>query len=37
MDLLVREYAEAVLEEKNRGVYGRSRLSNSEEEMLLSK
>ncbi|KAF4434963.1 cytochrome P450 [Fusarium acutatum] len=36
MDLLVREHAKAVLEERKRGVYGHSRLSNSEEEMLLS-
>ncbi|KAF4501196.1 cytochrome P450 [Fusarium agapanthi] len=36
MDLLVREHAQAVLEEKKLDVYGRSRLSTSEEEMPLS-
>ncbi|KAF5722993.1 cytochrome P450 monooxygenase [Fusarium mundagurra] len=36
MDLLVREHAEAVLEERKGGVYNRSWLSNSEEEMLFS-
>ncbi|QGI85386.1 unnamed protein product [Fusarium fujikuroi] len=36
MDLLVREHAEAVLEERKRGVYGHSEISNSEEEILFS-
>ncbi|CZR46592.1 uncharacterized protein FPRO_12042 [Fusarium proliferatum ET1] len=36
MDLLVREHAEVVLEERKRGVYDHSKLSNSEEEMLFS-
>lgn len=37
MDLLVREHAEAVLEERKLGVRGHSQLSNCEEEMLFSK
>ncbi|KAJ0143446.1 Anucleate primary sterigmata protein B, partial [Fusarium oxysporum f. sp. albedinis] len=37
MDLLIREHAEAMLEERKGGVYGRLELSSSEEEMIFSK
>ncbi|KAK2133440.1 hypothetical protein NOF04DRAFT_1379310 [Fusarium oxysporum II5] len=36
MDLLIREHAEAMLEERKGGVYGRLELSSSEEEMIFS-
>ncbi|KAM0078382.1 hypothetical protein ACKRZS_009099 [Fusarium odoratissimum] len=36
MDLLIREHAKAMLDERKRGVYGRLELSSSEEEMIFS-
>uniref|UniRef100_A0A0D2XJG7 Uncharacterized protein n=1 Tax=Fusarium oxysporum (strain Fo5176) TaxID=660025 RepID=A0A0D2XJG7_FUSOF len=37
MDLLIHEHAEAMLDERKGGVYGRLELSSSEEEMIFSK